>query len=442
MNRNVILLGAWMALTTTVGIVSSCGDEPTQPGPGLATSTGAGGAGGTANTGGAIEGVISASSNSSFETDPEIAVEGSGTDATVVVAWTGAQSVNGKSHVGYAISQDGGASWSAPAKIESAEDESFLAPDLVADSFGNLHMVFLGFYRNGMGADVYVATANGDSFGEPTKITNPDAIGYYDRPRATITNAGTIVVTYSEIVEGQPAIGLATSDDGEAWTTSVISDGGYRYPYPCADRQTMDGRLFLVALNGDQVVLLFSDDSGMTWQGGGNINDQSATLPPACSTREGELWVSYGVPAQKALQSVRVAHLLEDGTVDRQDTISDPEAGSSFYTHDISVEQDLAVNLVYYAGAGIGDEIATFRRVRYTEDDLPDPLEPPDPDAGPPGLPSEIVHQPVKFTINDKSQAWLGNNVGAVWRSGSVYVAYVDNAEQDAHVAFRKLEAN
>jgi hypothetical protein len=448
-------------MTKTAALVSTCsflvggilfvacgGDDPPVQ---VGGTGGTGGTGGEGGAGGDVGGtkLISSSTQSDYESDPRIA---QASDGTLVAAWTGFNE-GLPTHVGYAFSTNDGGTWSEPQTLSSSDGFSYSSPDLVADVFGNIHLSFLASSRSGQGGNVYVARATGESFGDPIAVTDEEVVGFYGRPRIALTNSGSLVIAYTQIVNGRAQVIVAESGDGELWTPLALSGNNtdHFFPYPCSALDTSMGRTYVVYVVDGRLVLQ-STDNGQDWSGGVEIQGAgeagSVGLPPTCFAQGDDLWVSYGLRTASYLHAVRVAHSPDGGaTFDSHASVHDALVAPYFTNHQIAVEPSGAANVVFYAASGPGDQVGSFRRVRYS------PAEVGGGGAGgmgtggmggeggiaDPGMESTLVHEPIRFELSSESVSWLGSGVGLLYDNNDLFVAYVENAERDAHIAFEKI---
>ena len=403
-------------------------------------SGGSGGEGGSeGGAGPTLEGVISESPLSTYETDPQIAVNGN----TIAVVWVARDEPAGLGRIGYAISSNGGADFSDPQFISSGDDLNFTAPDVVVDNGGIVHTVFVGHDRIGGGANIYLATASGGTtFSDPTTITDATLQEFYDRPRATLTNTARLLVAYTQTVDQNPALRVATKD--QTATDWVIQDlglgGNVNFPTPCAAADTTNGRTFLTYLGQGGVTLLRSEDNGDNWMGA-QADDGMDSLAgaPSCVAEGDNVWVSYGVRGNLALDMIKVAYSMDGGeTIMFRGVVTDPEAKSTFGLHQIALQPLETGHLVYYNGAGLGDGLASLLRVRFTPTNL-DQVPPIGMEEMEFGLPGVLVHEPVELQLVDGSEDWLGSGIGLEFEGSDLYVAYVDNSSGQSHIAFKVI---
>lgn len=435
--QNVAKLACLLIVGTGVGIGAACGgDAPPKPivEGGSGGEGGAGGGGGEAPT---TEGVISENAQSNYETDPRLSVNGD----VVAIVWTGRSLPSAPATVGYTISTNGGASFEAAQNIVSAELDSFQSPDVVVDNGGNAYVVFLGSPRSDGGATIYFASSNGGtSFSDPVAITDTETVSYFGRPSLTLTNTNRIVVAYTETVGNTAELRVATREQtGSEWTIQQLSQGGpsHSFPTPCAAAETLMGRTYLVALVQGRVSLSRSEDNGDTWNGIQASEDGDQVRGrPSCVAQGDHVWVSYGVSGDTGLDAIKVAYSPDGGeTIMDVGVVSDPEIRPVHALHQLAVEPPETGHLLYYNGAGLSDQGASLRRVRFTPTNLVQ--EPPMlPDDPPLGLPSVLVHEPVTLQLVDDDVRWLGNAIGLDFDGSDLYVAYVDNSSAMAHVAF------
>lgn len=437
MTRPTFLLLALPA-SLLLAVPAGCGDDP----PPVTVAQGGSGNGGGGTGGGAggeapVSGIVSTSSNSSYETDPQIEVA---SDGTMAIVWMGKKGLL-PTHIGYTFSTNGGGTWSEPQAIASEDDADFSHPDVVADAFGNFRLTFLASRRSGQGGEIMVATANNsETFSPPVAVTDTEVVGFYDRPRIAISNTGATMIAYTHLVNARSNVFVAVSDEGDEWVRTNLTNGNSdRFaPYPCAS-QDGTGRVYVVNVSGGRVRMQYSDDL-ISWSQEVDMHGAGEEVgqPATCVGSGDELWVSYGLRTANYLHSIRVAHSPDLGaTVDGRLSAHDTAAAPFFANHQLTVEPSGAVNMAFYAASGPGDSVGSFRRVRFTDADLPDPLDPPpDPEEEDVGRESVLVKEPVTFELSDNSDRWIGSGVGMVYDGGSLYMAYVDNENGESHIAF------
>lgn len=437
---------ALAAAASGAALTASCGGDDTSAAPTPdAGATGTGGQGG--GGGGPTNGVISRSSHSQFETDPQVSA--AKTDHVAVV-WMGGHS-DGHSNVGYVFSQDKGVTWEEPGAIDGGDDDLF-APDVASDAAGNFYLVYLASSRSTALTKIMIAKGGvtATSFDEPTEVTDPMEAAIHGPARITVTKAGTLLVTYTQMVGEFASLAIATSKDGKEWTRTVLPANGHvTSPYPCAETPGgAVGRTYITGVYDGRAFVQWSDDDGATWPNGAGREvsggEGQVAQRPSCIVDGNELWVAYGLTSDapkpgkyQKLTAVRVAHSVNDGQdiAERYD-VHDGEAAKYFGTFQLEHELTGSLDVVYYSGAGNGDAVGTFRRARWKAEE-PTDAGPPDTDGGPVGKPSTVIREPITFGASRDSDKWLGDSVGMFWwLDGTLYVAYVDNGGGESHIAF------
>ncbi len=439
--NNTVTLACLVLLGAGVGLGVGCGTEA-PPRPIVQGGNGGeGGAGGAGGGGPVTQGIISASGQSNYETDPQLAVN----DDVVAVVWTGRLRPDAPGTIGYAISTNGGATFTDPQTIASPDLDNYVAPDVAVDNSGNVYLVFLGYDRGPDGAAIYFAHTNGGTtFGEPEKINDDMMVSYFGRPRLTLTNTNRLVVGYTETVAGVAELRVATKDQtGSEWTIQLLSQGGASrfFPTLCSAANTMNGRTYLVELVQGRIGLSRTEDNGDTWQGIQASADGDQVRGGATCIAQGDnVWVSYGVGGNNGLNEIKVAYSADGGaTIMDVGVVSDPDIKAVHALHQLALEPPETGHLVFYNGAGLADKASSLRRVRFSPANLMQepPLTPDDP---PLGLPSVLVHEPVTLSLIDDDQRWLGSGIGLDFEGSELFVAYVDNSSGDSHVAFTVVD--
>jgi hypothetical protein len=404
---------------------------------GSQTSSGAGG-------GVPVSHLISVSLHSTMESDPRVAISN---DGIVYVVYSGRFS-HAATHIGYTVSKDRGASWSAPQILQAEDGSSFRSPDIISDNFGNFYLSFLSYGRNGNGASIYLSRASkGGAFETPARVNDEAEIGFYERPQLTINNASHLVLAYTTLVGGVSQLGVSVSKNGTKWTHSVLTEGtvDHHHPSPCAAYLTVEGNTYLTSLSAGRVSLRRSGDNGETWE---IIEVQAAgeqgqiARPPSCVAAANNVWISYGIRKSGGLKAVRVARSADSGeTISSWLTLSNPEEATYFAVAGLTLEPPDVGHAAFYAAVGPGDESASLRRVRFTTDDLITPPEEPPEEPEPPSyIDSTVVRAPLTFELNEENDRWLGRRLGLAFDDDQLYIAYVDNVSRESHIALQILK--
>jgi hypothetical protein len=368
----------------------------------------------------------------------------------VAVAWIDVNPM-GLSGIGYTFSTDDGASFAPPVILDSPNGGVASDPVIAVDAQGNFYVVWVGYKIDVMGTPssmhIYVskALAGTQAFGAPSEASDPLDTSLYDKPWITVTNTGTILVTYerdTNMVEF--SLVAARSPDGVTWQRSFIADDPAgnvfrNLAFPCAP--ATGSRIWVTYLALDvsstNVELAHSDDGGATWSPGIRVNlpgEPVAFDDPNCVAEKDDVWVSYGLthdpPDASAgsapkLFSIQLAHSGDGQSIDTRTEAGDTMAAPFFMHPQIAREDSGAIDVVYYAGQDDEDAAGTFRRSRASI-----------PASG--FAPSVAVESPLTFLQARGDQRWLGDYTGIFWRAGELYTSYVTNLSGTAQIAFAK----
>jgi hypothetical protein len=381
--------------------------------------------------------VISASDGSLAEAETHLAIA---PDGTIVVVWIAIAGLG--AGIGYAVSKDGGATWTEPARLADSSGRESSDPVVAVDPQGNFYTTWISF-RRGAGGNasdfvLYVAKldAGSTTFGAPRSV---DTFASGDKPWIAVTAAGTVMVTYMADVNGTSTLFAERSvDKGATWTRSTIlsptNGDGANFVIPCAPKTGT--RLWATYLSiegsGFGHRLRWSDDDGVTWPDGNTkyFADLSAAVPASCVARGSDVWVAYGrwrtLPSQREapLDEVRVVHTTDGMTFTSNAKATDAKT-AKVYLHDLAIDDPSGqLVLTYYGGDREGDGAGTLRRAVSN-------------DRGVSWGASEAVVAPtIQFTVDRASLKWLGDYIGTAIVGNRYAVSYVDNTDRYMHVAF------
>jgi hypothetical protein len=398
-------------------------------------SPSSGGAGGDGGAGGAAAG-FSSLGDSSFETQTTIASDGSG---GIVVVWV-AVFTEGPSAVGYSISRDGGASFTAPAYLAAPEQRLSTNPVLTVDSQGVFTLAWLGFRLDFAEPDehIYVARldAQADTFGSPV-VASDDGTSTtldFDKPYINVDANDEVLLTWADF-SGTPTLTFARSDDGLDFTRSeIVSDLTFgNLASLCLDRSLGGSApLYVVHLGPDGTLSLRkSTTQGQSWEllaappaasvvfQEPNCVVDGNTLTIAYASGAGQFSTTDDTPADAIYVAVS-----EDAGV----SFSQPKAvtlaneGQYLFPR-IAISPDGRLEIAYYQG--VVDADATFMHASSS-------------DQGASWTRAPIA--PAGTLTTDLALAsWLGAYVGLTVPGTSGFVSFTENSAGKTHIAFAEI---
>ncbi len=429
---------------TSLPFVDDEGDGGAGQGGGITTTaTVTSGTGGQGGAEPAIESTVISSSPSSFlEAETHLVVH----DQRVVVAWIAiAQSQT--SVMGYAISDDQGASFSKPQFTSNPNGGEASDPVMTVGPDGTVYLAWLGYDISPQGEPqdmrAYVASLppGAATFGTPVTASDPAAIDQLDKPWMTTTTAGTLILSYARVdANFESTITVARSTDGTTWTRAdafTPTTSAFRnLAYVCAAAN--GSRLHLVDLRVTNSVLVesaFSDDEGATWSAPVSISAGEGPLDPnfddpICVATGSTVLVGYGLTGEMlgedtSAEGLRIAR-SDDGGASFAEGVqaNDPAAGARQLHPAIARAPGEELAFAYYAGAFDGDTEGSFRLARTSGLALP--------------TTAVRVNPPLTFTPERASLEWLGDYVGLASDAQFVHMAFVVNQPSESHVAYAR----
>lgn len=404
------------------------------------TSSGAGGAGGSGGNGGGPGAPFTSIGASSFETQTTLATDG---DGGIVVVWV-ALFTDSPSAVGYAVSRDGGASFTAPAYLAAPDDRLSTNPVVVADSQGRFTLAWLGFRLDFAEPDehVYVSRLDeaSETFGAPA-VASDDGTSTttdFDFPSLAVDANDDVLVTFANFTgfsQGTPAslVFGRSSDLATFERATIVNDATFgNLANLCVDTSAgPSAPLYLVHLGaGGTVALRKSTDQGESWQlqpatPAANVVFQA----PTCVVSGSSLAVAYA-------SGDAVFSPSEDSPADAVEVMVSSTGGSSFgapaVVTEAGVEQYLfpriargptgKLEVAYYQGV-VNDD-ATFVHASSTNGTswTRAPIAP----AG-------------TFAIDLTLASWLGAYVGLAVPADTGFVSFTENTQGKTHIAFAEI---
>ena len=419
---------------------SGAATTTSQGGEGGAGAAGGGGAGGSG--GGAVLGPFTSQGATSYETQTSLAADGKG---GVVATWIGF-SVSGSSSdsgIGYAVSRDGGKSWTAPALLESPDGRLASNPVVVADSKGQFSLAWLGFRIDGTTDEhVYVAKldAKTETFGEVV-IASDDGTKTdldFDKPDLAVDATDALLLTWADFSAtsqgGPAALTFARSTDGKTFARSeIVSDATFgNLASLCLDTAGGAGAtLYVVHLGPNGTVALrTSVNQGQSWELRPTPATQTVFQDITCTVKGTALTIAYASgtalfsPTDESPgDDVKVMRSADGGvSFDSPVTVSDGAASDKYLYPQLvrAPSGDLAI--VYHQGVVDGPA----QLVLATSAD---------------GITwsSAPVASSGTFTLDRTIASWLGGYVGLAIPGEVGLVSYAENTENKAHIAFAEV---
>jgi hypothetical protein len=385
-----------------------------------------------------------------LESEPHVAVT---TSADVAVAWIGVGTYD--VDIGVTVSRDNGDTWNDIQHVAATDGRVASDPVLAVDADGAFVLTFVGFRfaADGDPEDMHLyvakAAAGSPTFSAPVDITYPDDAVHVDKPWITRTAEGKLLITYAYDDGETGGLVAATSADGQTFSYATIVEGPISGSYrnltvPCIAADT--GRIYVAYFElglfaRGFVRARFSDDGGMSWSTtmitANDDGESAAFSQPGCVAAGDDLWMTYGTSDEPneteeaavsfpLLRAIRLAHSADAGaTITTRSDIHDPGAGSLYLHPALLREPDGSLDVTYYAGKKEADGGGTFRYSRMA--------------AGAPTFgAAEPVGPSLVFTGRRDKAIWLGDYTGFAWLSGTLYAAWVANADGAAHVRFAR----
>jgi hypothetical protein len=431
------------AALALVAFAAACGGGSSAGGGG-STGTSSQGTGGSTGgstgtgtgTGGATGAPFTSKGASSYEAQTSLAA---GANGTVVAVWI-AFFADGTSSIGYGVSRDGGAGWTAPAYLKSPGGRLASNPVVAVDGQGRAYVAWLGFTATGAADEhVYFAKldASSTTFGAPVVASDDGTAGHdFDKPSITVDANDNALLAWADFTNPvTPALTFARSADGATFTRSTIAgDTTFgNLGYLCTDASAgPTAPIYAVHLaQGALLGLHKSVDQGKTWSTAGAPGDKNVVFQgPSCAVKGGDLWITYGTGMYAATGAtnapadvVGVVHSSNGGaSFDAPVVVSDGAAGTLYLFPQIVKDPSGKLEIVYYQGA----------------DKMPATLTRATSDTGATWTTSALGSAGT-FTLDRTLASWLGDYLGLGASAGSTFVSYTENSAGKAHIGFTKV---
>ena len=197
---------------------------------------------------------------------PDITVD---SNDNMNVVWTDNTAYN--DGLKFSRSTDGGKNWSAAVKIPSTDFES-VYPAIAADSAGNLYIV----WEESANSEIYFScsTNNGSTWSQLQNLSNNT--GFSHKPRVTTYNNEDIYVVWQDSTTGIEEIYLLRStDSGLTWSQAKnISNSSARSYRPDIKTES-DGSVDVVYGENGEIYFKRSTDNGANWSAAVNVSNSN-----------------------------------------------------------------------------------------------------------------------------------------------------------------------
>jgi hypothetical protein len=367
---------------------------------------------------GARGAIASTTSPNLWEYETEVTVAPDGRHAFAI--WM-IQSLGYHYDLGYAISSDGGATWSTPRRVPATPYVGVNAC-VTVDAEGEFHLTWLETSprRRVMAATYY---ASGDSFSIPEEISDPSSSAAFDKPWIVTLADDSLLVAFG--TDSGTSLTVAKSvDHGVTWgRTPIAPDSTLRnVVFPCAS----GARVHVAYLVPSGVELVTSEDYGASFGAPVRVDvpGDTAFEPPSCVADGDDVWVAYGVGGgvgstwqMALLDSVWVAHSRDAGrTIASHTRASDPAEGRHYLLPRLGRTDAGSLALGYY----VGDAAGAPGRFRVAFSDGPS--------RGDAWSARATVARPVGLQPARGQYDTLGDYVGMHASGDGVLVSFADNA--------------
>jgi hypothetical protein len=359
----------------------------------------------------------------------------------VVAAWIGFFGDN-TSAIGYAISRDTGATWTAPRYIKSPGGRLAGSPVVAVDKNDRFSLAWLGFRLSNAAPDEHIYLARlepkADTFSDPPVVASDDGASTlrdFDKPSITIGASNEVLLTYADFTgsgAGTPATLVFTKSltDTSFSQKPFAGDASFgNLGNICRDQATgVAGRLYLPHLGANSTILLHSSNNeGSTWDTSTPMSTNVVFQDVTCATKGADLWIAYAsgtalfVPGNNTPgDAVNVVHSGDSGkTFDAVVTVSSGPAGAQYLFPRIARGPSGDLEIVYYQGTA-GNPAALMRATSTT---------------GAAWTASKLADAGT-FTLDRSLANWLGDYLGVAAAGNSVYSSFTENTAGKAHIGF------
>ncbi len=435
----------------------ACGDDTETGGGGQGTVGGGGsGEGGATGGGGFGQGgtpdvpldskVISTSDNTFYEAETSVVSTSTG---RIVATWIGA-TFSGHTVIGYATSEDDGATFSAPQFVENTTGSEQGDPVLAELPGGKVILTWLGYdYDNTGNTDnMHTFTAlledGSPTFGDVVIASDAaDDPLLLDKPWIAVADDGSIVLTYSRVSQqNENTLVAASSDDGLTWSHTDVFPGttahfyNLAYVCPSVGGTRMHAAVLDFSNFGVKLLAVHTDDGGATWSDPVEIAGTDANVnydDPVCVANGDTLTVMYGTidgPAggeDEASLALAIVQSENGGkTFGAPVSVGDATLGPLYLHPAIAAAPDGHFAISYYEGASEPDDQGTY--VLADDTAIADLAA----STAPIG---DLVH----FTASREDAQWVGDYVGLSFgHDGTLHTTYVVNLPDSSHIAYAK----
>lgn len=402
---------------------------------------GGSGPGGSSTGGSGGDSAFSSQGKSSYETQTSL---GANTTGTVAAAWI-AFADDGASSIGYAVSRDGGAHWTAPQIIESPDGRMASNPVIAVDKSGVVILAWLGFRFDFNMPDEHIYVARiidqTDTFMPPVIASDDGSskLRDFDKPALTLGADGELLLTWADFTGsgmGMPAsLVYAFSSDGASFQqVTITNDNTFgNLAFLCLDTSLgKTAPLYLVhlAANGG-VALRTSVNQGQSWELRPTPAANALFQDITCAVSGGDLWIAYAAGTtnpdfskDSPADAVEVIRSKNSGVdFDPPVKASDGAAGVQYLFPRMLRAPTGKLEIVYYQG--VVDADAQLALASSSDGET---------------WTNKSFFATGTLTIDRTTPSWLGAYVGfATPSAGQGLVTYTDNSEGKTHIQFGKL---
>lgn len=210
--------------------------------------------------------------NAALQSRPTVALD---PDGRIHVAWEDLRD-SGASQIYYAMSADGGASWSANVNLTGGiPSRDHLEPALFSALDGSLVLAWRSNRRSEAGAsDILAMRRSGDTWGAPVTLNAALAPGARLLPRLAHDGQGGVVAVWEDQRNSAPAVYSARlADPAGAWSGETLASPLRTAAARPSLAGASDGALYLAYQGDPGIFVQSSTDQGATWSPARRVDD-------------------------------------------------------------------------------------------------------------------------------------------------------------------------